>query len=71
MKTKIHPGVFAAVLIVVLIGAGLYLKSAFSSGVVGVTYAPGQAPKSHEDPSMREAAEPRDVGKSGVDLDGK
>jgi len=71
MKNKVHPGVFAVVIILSLIGAGILLRRAFSSGVVGITYAPGQEPKSTEDPSQRDTTVPRGAGKSGSDTDGK
>lgn len=71
MKNKVHPGVFAAVIILFLIGAGIFVSRAFNSGVVGVIYAPGQEPKSTQDPSQRDTTAPRDPGKSGGEADEK
>lgn len=70
MKQKIHPVVAVALIVLAVIGAGVYLTRLMSSGVVGKEYRPGEKPFVNRDLDTPEDETARDAARTG-DPDGK
>lgn len=70
MKSRVHPAVAIVVIVVVVAGAGFLLSKAFTSGVVGKTYAPGEEPFVNKNLDTEPDAIARDAARNG-DPDGK